>query len=77
MLIIINQIFTWFLVRMIWIYKSSISPFLPDACRFYPSCSEYSMEAVQKYGPIKGIRLSAFRLLRCHPFHKGGFDPVP
>jgi len=49
---------------------------LPSACRFYPTCSEYTTEAVSKYGPARGIWLGVKRLLRCHPFCEGGFDPV-
>jgi putative membrane protein insertion efficiency factor len=64
----------------IWLlrgYKVAISPLLPPACRFYPTCSEYALEAVTRYGVLKGSWLAARRLLRCHPFHAGGFDPVP
>lgn len=57
-------------------YKFYVSPFLPPSCRFTPTCSEYAMEAVQRYGFFRGLRLSLFRLLRCHPFCKGGYDPV-
>ncbi|MDH3328721.1 MAG: membrane protein insertion efficiency factor YidD [Desulfobulbaceae bacterium] len=57
-------------------YKKFISPFLPPSCRFTPTCSEYAMEAVQRHGVIRGLAFSAFRLLRCHPFAKGGYDPV-
>jgi hypothetical protein len=58
-------------------YKQSISPGLPPACRFHPTCSEYAYEAVEKYGIIKGGRLAVWRVLRCNPFSKGGWDPVP
>lgn len=57
-------------------YKLVLSPFLPNSCRFEPSCSAYAREAVEKYGPFKGAYLSAKRLLRCHPFNPGGYDPV-
>jgi putative membrane protein insertion efficiency factor len=57
-------------------YKRFISPMLPSACRYYPTCSEYMLNAVEKYGVFKGMRLGIGRLLRCHPFHEGGFDPV-
>lgn len=57
-------------------YKRFISPLLPSACRFHPTCSEYMREAVEKYGAWRGIRMGLGRLLRCHPFHAGGFDPV-
>lgn len=58
-------------------YKRFISPLLPPACRFTPTCSEYAREAVLKYGVFRGSALSLRRLSRCHPFHTGGFDPVP
>jgi len=59
-------------------YQLIISPMLPpNTCRFYPTCSEFSIEAVKKYGSIKGMWLSIKRILRCHPFHPGGYDPVP
>jgi len=57
-------------------YKRLISPWLPSACRYYPTCSEYMFEAVKKYGAAHGVWLGCKRLLRCHPFHEGGFDPV-
>ena len=57
-------------------YKLFISPALPSACRFYPTCSEYMMEAIGKYGCWKGVWLGMLRLGRCHPFHQGGHDPV-
>jgi putative membrane protein insertion efficiency factor len=57
-------------------YKKFVSPLLPSACRFYPSCSEYMLEAVQIYGVPRGISKGLLRLFRCHPFHPGGFDPV-
>ena len=62
---------------MIRIYQAVVSPFLGPACRFYPSCSEYAYEAIDKYGVIKGGYLAVKRLFRCHPFHPGGIDPVP
>jgi putative membrane protein insertion efficiency factor len=58
-------------------YQLLISPVLPPSCRFYPSCSEYARQAVSKHGAGKGSWLSLRRLLRCHPFHPGGHDPVP
>ncbi|MDJ0828512.1 MAG: membrane protein insertion efficiency factor YidD [Desulfobacterales bacterium] len=58
-------------------YQFFISPLLGPACRFYPSCSEYAYQAVNKHGPLKGMWLSILRILRCHPFHPGGVDPVP
>ena len=58
-------------------YKAAISPTLPSACKFYPSCSAYAAEAVEKYGPARGLWLAAGRLLRCLPFRSGGIDLVP
>jgi putative membrane protein insertion efficiency factor len=58
------------------IYKRWVSPLLPSACRFYPTCSEYTMQAIEKHGVMRGTAMGARRLLRCHPFHEGGFDPV-
>ena len=58
------------------IYKRWISPWLPSACRFHPTCSEYMMQAIEKHGVARGVALGVRRLLKCHPFHEGGFDPV-
>lgn len=57
-------------------YKRFLSPYLPSACRYQPTCSEYMLEAVSKYGVARGVSLGVRRLLRCHPFRQGGFDPV-
>ncbi|MCC6384800.1 MAG: membrane protein insertion efficiency factor YidD [Bacteroidia bacterium] len=65
------------LVLPIKCYKSFISPFLPGACRFEPTCSEYAVQALKKYGPLKGLYLSFRRVLSCHPWGKHGYDPVP
>lgn len=65
------------LILAVRIYRATLSPFLPPACRFEPSCSAYAMEAVRKHGALRGSWLSARRLGRCHPFHPGGYDPVP
>ena len=54
-----------------------LSKYTPSNCRFHPSCSSYALEAVTKYGAFKGLYLTLLRLLRCHPYHKGGYDPVP
>jgi uncharacterized protein len=59
------------------LYKRVVSPMLPAACRFHPTCSEYMLEAVAKHGAGRGLRLGFARLLRCHPLHSGGYDPVP
>ena len=61
---------------IVW-YRRFVSPALPAACRFYPSCSNYGLEAIDRFGPLKGVYLTTRRLLRCHPFHEGGVDPVP
>jgi putative membrane protein insertion efficiency factor len=58
-------------------YKTVVSPFLPAACRYFPSCSQYAYEAIEKHGVLRGTRLAALRVLRCHPGHPGGVDPVP
>lgn len=58
-------------------YRRWISPALPPRCRFYPSCSEYALTAIATHGPIRGLGLAIWRLLRCHPFHPGGIDHVP
>ncbi len=66
-----------FMLFMIEFYRSYISPLKPPSCRYVPTCSEYAMIAIEKYGPVKGGYLAIKRILRCHPFHKGGYDPVP
>ncbi len=58
------------------LYKVAVSPFLPSACRYYPSCSEYMRQAVEKYGVARGVWMGVKRLSRCHPFRAGGLDPV-
>ncbi|NOT86406.1 MAG: membrane protein insertion efficiency factor YidD [Methylococcaceae bacterium] len=65
------------LVNLIKFYKYFISPLLGSRCRFYPSCSSYALEALQSHGALLGLFLTFKRILRCHPFHPGGFDPVP
>ena len=64
-------------LALIRFYKRWISAVLPSACRFYPSCSEYTYQAIEKYGVLHGGWLGIRRIARCHPFHPGGFDPVP
>lgn len=58
-------------------YKIFISPMLPPSCRFQPTCSEYAMEAIERFGIFQGSSMAIMRILRCHPFHPGGYDPVP
>lgn len=64
------------LLKIIKFYQKAVSPNLPNSCRFYPSCSEYSRQAIEEYGPIKGTYLAIKRVLRCHPLNSGGFDPL-
>ena len=64
------------LVGMVRGYKYLISPLLPPCCRFYPTCSAYTIEAIEKYGALRGTLLGLRRILRCHPFCRGGYDPV-
>lgn len=66
-----------FVTSAIRFYQRQISPLSPPRCRYIPTCSEYALEAVEKYGAVKGSWLAAKRILRCNPFHKGGYDPVP
>ncbi|MBU4001932.1 MAG: membrane protein insertion efficiency factor YidD [Proteobacteria bacterium] len=68
---------TWIPLLAIKFYQYVISPVLGPSCRYFPSCSEYAYQAIAKYGIIKGVFLSAKRILRCHPFCSGGIDPVP
>jgi len=65
------------LLGAIRFYRRSISPMFPPCCRFQPTCSQYALEAVEKYGAVKGGFLALKRILKCHPFHPGGYDPVP
>jgi len=65
------------LIAVIRLYKYFISPLLGSNCRFYPSCSSYSIEALERHGALNGCYITLKRLLKCHPFHQGGIDPVP
>ena len=73
----VKSVISGILIFFIQCYRAIISPVLPPACRFYPTCSQYAAEAVRKHGPFKGSALAAKRLLKCHPLHGGGYDPVP
>ena len=64
------------LIILLKFYKKYISPVLPKSCRFYPTCSEYAIVAINKYGVLKGSIKSIYRILRCNPFNKGGYDPA-
>lgn len=64
-------------VLLLHLYKRAVSPLLPPACRFYPTCSEYAAQAITKHGLVRGGILAAKRLIKCNPLHPGGFDPVP
>jgi uncharacterized protein len=65
------------MIGLIRFYQIAISPLKPPSCRFYPTCSHYGLEAVKRFGPFKGGWLALRRITKCHPFHPGGFDPVP
>ena len=65
------------MIAVLAFYRRWVSPLLAPRCRFYPSCSAYAIEALERHGRLRGGRLALRRILRCHPFHPGGFDPVP
>lgn len=70
----------WTALPLVWLvraYQYGISPFLGRSCRFQPSCSEYAVESLERYGVIQGLWLAIRRVGRCHPWHPGGYDPVP
>jgi len=74
---IVKKILSYPLLLAIRVYQIVISPLFPPSCRFYPTCSSYSYQAIKKYGPFKGLVLAFKRIIRCHPGNPGGFDPVP
>ncbi|HDL01850.1 MAG TPA: membrane protein insertion efficiency factor YidD [candidate division Zixibacteria bacterium] len=67
---------SYHLIFAIYLYRITLSPIFGNSCRFYPSCSHYAEDALRKYGAFKGSMMAAKRLLRCHPWHEGGYDPV-
>ncbi len=77
MLCAIRQLFQWILIGIVKIYQVTLSPFLGSNCRHSPTCSYYTIEAIQVHGPLKGSWLGAKRIARCHPWGTSGFDPVP
>lgn len=72
-----KEILSWPFILLIRFYQGVISPFLPNSCRYTPTCSQYALEAFRKHGPVKGLYLTVRRLLRCHPWGGSGYDPVP
>ena len=74
---VLRKILSFPFLVLIKLYQILISPLFPPSCRFYPTCSTYSYQAIAKYGPFKGGYLAVKRILRCHPRNPGGFDPIP
>jgi len=72
-----KRFFIYVLLAPVYFYKYCISPLLPAACRYSPTCSEYAIEALKRHGPLKGLWLAAKRIARCHPWGGSGYDPVP
>ena len=72
-----NRLLARLLIALVHVYRVTLSPLLGPSCRFEPSCSAYALEALERHGALRGGWLSARRVLRCHPFHAAGFDPVP
>lgn len=73
----IGRALAWPAIGLIWVYRVTLSPLVGNQCRFSPTCSRYALEAYRRYGLLGGSVLTAGRLLRCHPLHRGGYDPVP
>ena len=65
------------LIALVRVYRFVVSPLLGPCCRFHPTCSEYAIDALRRFGPLRGSGLAAWRVARCHPFNPGGYDPVP
>lgn len=76
-MMIISKTIKYIFISLIKAYQYILSPLLGPCCRFYPSCSEYAVQAIVRHGPFSGLLLAVKRILRCHPFHPGGVDPVP
>ncbi len=74
---VVSRVMVWLLLLPIAFYQRCISPFTPPSCRFTPTCSEYARQALRKHGPIKGLGLAIWRVLRCNPWGGSGYDPVP
>jgi len=72
-----NTVLRQILIKIIRVYQLSLSLVLGQRCRFYPSCSQYAAEAIETHGVLRGTGLAASRIVKCHPFHPGGYDPVP
>lgn len=73
----LTKALVWLLCLPILFYQKFISPFTPPSCRFTPTCSEYARQALKKHGPVKGLALAVWRILRCNPWGGSGYDPVP
>lgn len=77
MLKTIKNVLTWILLLPVYFYRAVISPLMPPSCRYTPTCSQYTIEALKKHGPFKGSYLSAKRIISCNPWGGSGYDPVP
>ncbi len=73
----LSRVVVWMLILPIRFYQTAISPYTPPSCRFTPTCSEYARQALIKHGPVKGLALAVWRVLRCNPWGGAGYDPVP
>ena len=71
----VKRVLAAVLIALVWVYRFTLRPLLPPACRFYPSCSEYFIQAVRKYGPVRGACKGVGRICRCNPWSRGGHDP--
>jgi putative membrane protein insertion efficiency factor len=72
----LNGLIKIILIWLIKLYQRVISPILPKSCRFYPTCSQYAIQAIEKYGVLTGVWMGIKRIMKCHPFHPGGYDPL-